>query len=104
MIISTGILKNSIEHYRKTKKISENYSTEESTNAGFSAGFATMFLVLAVLFFLLEILVMFYAISRAIRCTKTTRGRVIHVVLAIAFTFPYILLSVFFGKCSVDLY
>jgi hypothetical protein len=104
MIISIGILKNSIEHYKKIHRTSENFTGSEAANAGISAGFATMLLVLAIIFFTLELLVMFYAIVRAVTCTKTSQGRIIHVVLAISFTLPYMLLSIFFGKCTFDVY
>ena len=104
MIISTSILRNSVENYNKYQKLKENFSTSNSISAGISAGFVTLSLTLAVLFFALELMVMFYAIIRAVNCTTTTQGRIIHIVIAITFTLPYMLFSIFFGKCSFDVY
>lgn len=98
MIISLGYLKTAVENYK------ENFTTSQTVNAGVSAGFVTLYLILATMFFALELIVVFFAVRRAIQCTKTTQERVVHVVLAITCTFPYMLLSIFFGKCKFDVY
>jgi len=100
MIISTSLLKKALNDRAKAKKRqSEGYTMLESTNAGMSLGFATGFLIIATVFLMLELLVLFYAITIAYNCT-TGHERVAHVVLAIAFTFPYVLLMLLFNKCS----
>ena len=104
MIISSSILRNSVENYNKYQRNKENYNTSSTISAGISAGFVTLSLMLAIIFFALELMVMFYAIIRAVNCTTTTQGRIIHIVMAISFTFPYMLFSIFFGKCSFDVY
>lgn len=101
MIISSSILRKSVEKYNKYR---ENFTKSESMSAGISAGFVTLFLIMAVIFFALELMVMVYAVIRAVSCTTTTQGRIIHIVMAVSFTFPYMLFSIFFGKCSFDVY
>lgn len=100
MIISTNLLKNSIEKYSKGKIKREGYSNIESLNAGMSASFDTAFLIIAVIFFTLELLVMFYSVVIALNCSKPGPERVIHIVLSITFTLPYALLMLLFNKCT----
>jgi hypothetical protein len=58
--------------------------------------------MLFIIFFLLELFVLFYAIGIAIRCSTPGSERTVHVVLAIFFTFPYALIAIFFKKCAVN--
>ena len=100
MIISTTALKNAIVNYNNVKRSKENYGIGSSAVAGMSAAFVTFSLVVAIIFFVLELLVLFYSISIAIGCTKGGPERVVHIVLAIIFTLPYALLNVLFNKCA----
>jgi hypothetical protein len=100
MIISTSLLQKALKDRSLAKKRQyEGYTMLESTNAGMSLGFATGFLIIAIMFSILELLVLFYAVSIAYNCS-TGHARVVHVVLSIVFTFPYILLMILFNKCS----
>lgn len=100
MIISGTILKNSLERYRITHLKKEGYTGWQSANAGASAALASFSLVVAVIFLLLELLVLFYAVSVALSCTKGGPQKIVHVVLAVTFTLPYMLFSVFFSDCA----
>jgi hypothetical protein len=101
MIISTSLLKKALNDRVKAKKRqSEGYTMLESTNAGMSLGFATGFLIIATVFLMLELLVLFYSIGMAMNCTKPGPERIVHVTLAIAFTFPYALLNALFIPCA----
>jgi NADH:ubiquinone oxidoreductase subunit 3 (subunit A) len=100
MIISTNLLKNAIEKYSKGKRKREGYSSIESINAGISASFDSAFLIIAIIFFTLEVLVMFYCVVIALNCSQPGPERVIHVVLAVTFTLPYALLMLLFNKCA----
>lgn len=97
MITSFTLLQNSLEKYKKSK---EEYSKWNSTTVGISTGISFGFLVIALLFFLMELFVLFFAVQTAIECSKPGSDRIIHVVMAIVFTLPYMLLNLFFGKCS----
>jgi NADH:ubiquinone oxidoreductase subunit 3 (subunit A) len=100
MIISTNILKNAIEKYSQSRIKREGYSKMESVSAGVSAAFTSAFLVIAIIFLTLEILVMFYCIVISLRCTEPGPERIIHVILAITFTYPYALVMLVFNKCA----
>ena len=100
MLISTNFLKQSLENYKKAKK-QENFTPRlDSVEMGALASFETFILIVSIIFFVLEFLLLYYAISFALRCSKTRPERITHLVLATIFTLPYALLSVFFGKCA----
>lgn len=100
MIISSSILKNAVERYQRTKKIKEGYGAGKTAAVGVSAALSSFILVVAIVFFILELLVLFYCISIALNCTQGGPERIVHVLLAIAFTFPYALVMVVFNKCA----
>ena len=101
MIISTSLLKKAMSDRAKaSNNRSEGYTMLESTNAGMSLGFATGFLVIATVFVMLELLVLFYSINIAMNCTIPGPGRIVNMVLAITFTFPYALLNMIFVPCA----
>jgi len=88
------------EFYKYQKARAEKYTADEVAAAGASASFLSFGLVLATLFLVLELLVLFYAISIALQCTNPGPERIIHIVLAITFTLPYVLLNVMFNNCA----
>lgn len=100
MIISTSILRSAIRSYNRKRKIMEHYSKSQAANAGLSAAFDSFVLLVSLLFFVLELLVLYYSIGIAISCTKGGPERIVHIVLATIFTLPYILLNVIFNKCA----
>lgn len=99
MIVSLGLLKKSIENYEKTKKekFSDNW---HSANSGMTLAVSTGLLTLSIIFLILEMIVLFYSITIAIRCTTPGPERIVHVVLSIFFTLPYILVSALFTQCG----
>jgi hypothetical protein len=102
MIISTSILKNAIEKYSlyQSKRKREGFTTSLVAEGGVSAAFTSFLLVIALIFFVLEIIVLFYAVNMAIVCTKGGPERIVNVVLAIVFTIPYVLLNTLFNQCA----
>ena len=101
MIISTTLLQKALKDRADAKKSqTEGYTLLESTNAGITIGIATGFLIIAIVFLMLEILVLFYIITIAINCTEPGPERIINIVLAISFTFPYALLNLIFVPCA----
>lgn len=104
MYVSTTLLNQAWEKYKKNQakydEINEGYSGTESAGAGAAAAFDAFFLVLAVIFFILEVVVLIYGIIIAINCTKGGAERIVHVVLAIGFTFPYVLFMAVFNGCA----
>lgn len=102
MIVSSSMLKGAVEKYQRTRSLKERYSKSKSANAGINAAFASFTLVVAVIFFALELVVLFYAIGMAINCTQGGPERIVNVVLAMTFTIPYVMLNLLFNKCAKD--
>jgi hypothetical protein len=103
MLVSISCFQKAMVQYHKAKKYKEKYSVGDSAGGGVSAGVATGSLMVAVFFMALEFLVLFFAIGVAMRCSKGVAERIVHLVLAITFTLPYMLFSVFFSKCATDM-
>lgn len=97
MLLSSYLLQNSYEKYKKAR---ENFTAGEAVEAGTSAAFTSFTMVVAIIFFVLEILLLFYGINMAITCSKAGRERVVNVVLATMFTMPYVLLNILFNPCA----
>lgn len=74
----------------------------QSSADGVSRAFDSFLLAAALLFFILELFLLFYALSIALRCTKAGPERILHVGLAAVFTTPYALVAAFFSKCAQD--
>ena len=104
MYVSGTLLNQAWEKYKKNQskygETNEGYSGGESAGAGAAAAFDAFFLVLAIIFFILEVVVLVYGIIIAINCTTGGAERIVHVVLAIAFTFPYVLIMAVFNDCA----
>tara|TARA_Y100000389_G_C17117441_1_gene343767 strand:+ start:252 stop:569 length:318 start_codon:yes stop_codon:yes gene_type:complete len=98
MLFSTTLFKNSLEKYQQSKK--ESYSQGDAINAGVSSAVASSMVVIAVVFIVLELLLLFFAINIALNCTQGGPERIVHILLAIMFTLPYMLISVFFSDCA----
>jgi len=81
----------------------EKYTTGEAASSGITAAFNSFLIVLSMLFFALEVFLMYYAIIIAVKCTKGGAERVVHVVLATIFTLPYMLLNAMFNKCAINI-
>ncbi len=56
--------------------------------------------MISVALLIMEIMLMVYSLQLAIRCSKPGMNRVAHVSMAFFFTFPYVLMSLFFSKCD----
>ncbi len=103
MIVSGIVLKSALDRYRHTRKNKENkenYSLGESMEAGASAAFASFSVAVAVIFFVLELVLLFYAINMALGCTEAGPERIVNIVLAITMTIPYVMLNILFNKCA----
>lgn len=98
MITSTKILANAVEKYQKNKE--KQSDVENSVSSGALCAFNAAMLVFAVIFFVMEIILVFYAIYIAFRCTEGGPERIVHVTLAVFFTIPYMLLMTLFNKCA----
>lgn len=108
MIISLNILKNSLEKF----KISKNKSIEKydkngrnhrsSAQKGFDSAFYTFLVIISLIFFLFELVLLYFAVYIAIYCSKSREERIVNFVLAVVFTIPYVLLNILFNPCAKD--
>lgn len=104
MYVSSTLLNQAWKKYKKNQdkygEVNEGFSGAESAGAGAGAAFDAFLVIIAILFFILEIIVLVYGIIIAINCTKGGGERAVHIVLAIGFTFPYVLIMSVFNKCA----
>jgi uncharacterized membrane protein len=100
MYISTSLLNNTWEKYKKNKEAQRENYNDSSDNKCMSPVFMYFLLTIAIIFFILEVILITYAIIIAINCTKSGGERVVHIVLAVTFTLPYMLVMSVFNKCA----
>ena len=100
MIVSSSILKAAVEKYHRTRRLKERYSKDGAVGDRVNSAFASFTLVLALFFFVLELIVLFYAIGISINCSKSGPERIVNFVLSITFTIPYVMLNILFNKCA----
>ena len=100
MIVSGTILKTALERYKNTRPTKEGFSAGESAQSGAAAAFASFGVAVGVIFFILELVMLFYAINMALVCSEGGPERIVNVVLAVTFTIPYVLLNILFNKCA----
>jgi len=99
MLISSYAVKEAMSRYNKGKR-KEAYSGMDSAAAGAEAAFASFLVILSILFFLAELLVLFYAINSAMTCSQGGPERLVNIILATTFTLPYMLLNSLFNACT----
>jgi hypothetical protein len=103
MIISSNFLKKSIENYQKSqkqKKIEGFSLISDSARDGALAAGSIFILFIAVIFFMLELILLYYAIFIAMNCSKSREEKIVNFVLAVFFTMPYVLLNILFNDCA----
>lgn len=100
MYISTTLLNNAWNKHKNNRENYDNLTKSDSASAGASAAFDSFFIVMASIFFVLELVLVVYSVIIAINCTKGGAERIVHIVLSITFTLPYILIMSVFNKCA----
>ncbi len=99
MFVSGFALKNAVEKYRKSKR-RERYSANIASKSGSSSVVTGVVVTLAIIFFIMELVVLYYAVAIAFSCTKKGPERVVNIALAILFPFPYVMLNILFNECA----
>jgi hypothetical protein len=94
MFFSACLLQNCVKD--KDVKNKHMYSNSNSTL------FKGLTIVFALLVLMIELLLLFYSVGIAIRCTKPGTERFVHIVLVIMFPFPYALVSVIANPCAKE--
>jgi hypothetical protein len=90
MLVSLTVTSKAVEHYKKNHH-KENY--EGSCGGGSSL----MLLIVAVVFLIVEIAMLYFAIKVALASGKSSATTFVNVVLALTMTLPYLLLSLLFN-------
>ena len=101
MLVSSSFIKNSLEKY-KTLKTKEKFDSNsgKAVSTGFSTSFHLFILIIAIIFFIMELFLLYFAISIAIYCSTSKQERIVNFVLATIFTAPYVLVKIVFDPCS----
>ena len=99
MFVSGLALKNSLEKYRKSKR-KERYSALSSTKNASKTAVSGVYLAVALIFFVIELVVLYYAITIALSCSQKGPERVVNVILAALFPFPYVMLNLLLNNCA----
>ena len=101
MLISTSIFNSAVEKFKNLKEFKEGYHLKNFEKS-LTYTFTLIYLIIAIIFFLLELLVLIYSLQIAVTCVHGPE-RVIHFVLAITFTLPYALVNIIFNPCAISL-
>jgi len=86
------------KHEEKRRK-KENYSVI-SDNLDMESRIHRSMYGLSLIFVMLELTILYYAIRIAILCSKSRVEKIVHVILAVLFTLPYMVFSVFLTECA----
>ena len=102
MIISGNFLRTSFDKYNQLKKIHQNnnYLKKSKDHNDLSLSFYKFILVLAIIFFIMELVLLYFAILIAINCAESDKERVLNFIMATMFTSPFILTKIVFDPCT----
>ena len=83
----------------------KNYdnSIHSQIKHGASSAFYTTILLFASILFFFEIIALLYAVQIAVKCSREGPERICHLILSVFFTYPYLLIALFFSKCAKKL-
>ena len=114
MIVGLTVLEHFSKKLREAKQKPAALAKEHFENAasegqhdghddilgGAEHGILFVVYMIAIAFFILELLLIFYAVKLAIKQSQPGMNRIAHVTLALFFTFPYLLFTLFLGKSA----
>jgi hypothetical protein len=93
MYVSIYLLKKSCDRYFKNN-LKENFddSKDSSSTSKIASNVNCMFLITSIVFFVIELILLIFALRIAISSSQSGEDRLLHILLAITFTMPYLLL------------
>ena len=97
MLLSSSFLNTSFKSY---KKVRENYADDDNDGEYNSPFLVNAALVMSIIFFMIELILLFYGINMAIICTDPGPERAVNVSLAVIFTIPYVMFNILFNDCA----
>jgi peptidoglycan biosynthesis protein MviN/MurJ (putative lipid II flippase) len=92
MLLSTSMLNSAYNNFPKK----EDYNSENKAKC-------VSCVILAIILLIIELAVLFFAIDIALNTPKSNAEKFIHLVLAVTFTLPYLLLNVLFNEKAREL-
>lgn len=96
MILSTNFLNYSLIKYNNENiRIKENYNHENDKNKNEMN--CAMFYA-AVIFMIVEIILLYYAIIISLRISRNNTERIIFILLSITYTTPFVLFMILFNE------
>lgn len=100
MLFSSTFLKTSLNNYNDIKTKEKFSISGDAIKSGLSKSFYTFMVIVAFVFFILELFLLYFAISISIYCSTSREERMVNFVLATIFTAPYVLIKIIFDPCS----
>ena len=94
MIIGSLLLKNSLDTFSRNK---ENYCDDTTNDKKDMA-----MIIVSTVIVLIEIALFYFAVDIAINITTTNSERFIHVMLALLFTMPYLLIMSTLNQSAIN--
>jgi heme/copper-type cytochrome/quinol oxidase subunit 2 len=93
MLFSSLLTGKAVEYYNKNHK-------KESYDATCGGSPSLLLLIVAVIFLIIEICMLYFAIKVALASGKSPETTFVHVILALTLTLPYLLLSLTFNPAA----
>ena len=103
MLLSLNLIKSASEYYEKHKSKIEGYANLQQAGNGTKDGLTYVIIIFSTILFVIELLLVIYALRIAYACSAPGYERLVHISLALFFTFPYLLISVFLAPCAKKL-
>ena len=100
MLVSSTFLKNSLENYKLIRTKEKFALSGDAIKSGLNQSFSTFIVAIAIIFFILELFLLYFAISISLYCSTSKEERIVNFVLASIFTAPYVLIKIMFDPCS----
>ena len=85
-------------YYDKIKNISENFYKENDFDKD------KILFCSALIFFLMELVLFYYAIIIAKNCSRNKKEFIINIIFSIIFTTPYVFFSMLSNPCAKDIF
>lgn len=93
MLVSCVVLSNSLKSHK------EKFESKTEKEKRISA----TYLILSIILFIIELMLFILALFIALKCQKQGIDKALHIMVAILFPLPYLLLMLVFSKCAQNI-
>jgi hypothetical protein len=100
MLISANLYSNTYNRLKvaKEQKLHSTTRDEHQTTDDLIKSL-NQYLVVALILVIIEFLILLYALKLAIQCPRTLLMKIVHVIFALFFTLPYVIVMYLSGYC-----